>query len=73
MTGAVSGKRLCKEACSARMGASQLWSCLVLRGMEASQLPGAVKGECFESALVVVLSSVFFFGGTGASQLGGGG
>ena len=25
-------------------GASQLWSCLVLRGMEASQLPGAVKG-----------------------------
>ena len=40
VTGAVSGKRLCKEACSARMGASQLWSCLVLRGMEASQLPG---------------------------------
>ena len=32
-------------------GASQLWSCLVLRGMEASQLPGAVKGKGGESAL----------------------
>ena len=28
------------RGCEGGMGASQLWSCLLLRGMEASQLPG---------------------------------
>ena len=44
---------------------SQLWSCLVLRGMEAS---GAVKGECFESALEFGggVAVCFCFGRAGA-------
>ena len=51
---------------------SQLWSC-VLRGMEASQLPGLCRGDDLSQlwSWVVVSSSVFFFGGTGASQLPG--
>ena len=42
--------------------------------MEASQLPGAVKGGSGASqlwSLVVVLLSVFVLGGAGASQLPG--
>ena len=37
-------RRVSFRGCEGGSGASQLWSCLVLRGMEASQLPGAVKG-----------------------------
>ena len=33
------------RGCEGGSGASQLWSCLVLRGMEASQLPGCDGGS----------------------------
>ena len=39
--------------------------------MEASQLPGAVKGKGGESALVVVLLSVFVLGGAGGQSASG--
>ena len=40
-------------------------------GKEASQLPGAVKGGGGESALVVVLLSVFVLGGAGGQSASG--
>ena len=52
---------------------SQLWSCLVLRGMEASQLPGCEGGSGASQlwSLVVVLLSVFVLGGAGGQSASG--
>ena len=78
VTAAVSGKGLCKEACSARkgMGASQLWWWCRLsffRGDGGQSASGAVKGEGGQSALELGLFVVCFCFETSrrASQLPG--